>query len=91
MDKENENYEQFLMKAYDAFSNAEDVVKKNSLGAAQLKAVSDKKSAVVAALDSAINELSSQAAALEELGETELASNYKNRVTKINEFINKIK
>lgn len=91
MDKENENYEQFLMKAYDAFSNAEDVVKKNSLGAAQLKAVSDKKSAVVAALDSAINELSSQAAALEELGETELASNYKNRVTKINEFKNKIK
>ena len=91
MDKENENYEQFLMKAYDAFSNAEDVVKKNSLGAAQLKAVSDKKLAVVAALDSAINELSSQAAALEELGETELASNYKNRVTKINDFKNKIK
>ena len=46
---------------------------------------------MVAALDSAINELSSQAAALEELGETELASNYKNRVTKINDFKNKIK
>ena len=90
MDKENENYEQSLMKAYDAFVKTEELAKKNS-ATDQLKTIAEKKKAVVDALETAAKELASQAEALEELGETELASSYKDRVNKINEFKSKIK
>ena len=90
MDKENENYEQSLMKAYDAFVKTEELAKKNS-ATDQLKTIAEKKKAVVDALETAAKELASQAEALEELGETELASSYKDRVSKINEFKSKIK
>ena len=90
MDKENENYEQSLMKAYDAFVKTEELAKKNS-ATDQLKTIAEKKKAVVDALETAAKELASQAEALEELGETELASSYKDRVSKINEFKRKIK
>lgn len=90
MDKENENYEQSLMKAYDAFVKTEELAQKNS-ATDQLKTIAEKKKAVVDALETAAKELASQAEALEELGETELASSYKDRVSKINEFKSKIK
>ena len=91
MDKENDNYEQLLIKAYNAFTDAETTAQKNSADNTQLKAIAEKKKTVVEALNSAAKELSQQVVALEELGETELAATYKDRVNKINEFQTKIK
>lgn len=90
MDKENESYEQSLMKAYDALVKTEELAKKNS-ATDQLKTIAEKKKTVVDALETAVKELTSQAEALEELGESELAASYKDRVSKINEFKSKIK
>ena len=90
MDKENESYEQSLMKAYDALVKTEELAKKNS-ATDQLKTITEKKKTVVDALETAVKELTSQAEALEELGESELAASYKDRVSKINEFKSKIK
>lgn len=89
--KAKDNYEQQLMNAFAIYTEAENMAKKNASVGYSLEDIKGKKTVVVTALDSAQTELASQAAALEEIGEVDMAQIYKERVQAIIDFKNKLK
>jgi len=91
LSKEADDYEKQLMAAYSTYTEAEQIIKKNAGSGLRNTNLTMKKKELLAALDSAQAEMTSQAAALEEMGETDLANTYKERVKGIVEFKNRQK
>lgn len=86
LSKEEDHYEQLLMDAYSAYEEAESMAKSSIAMSASASEAETQMSAIISALDSAKVEMESQASALSEMGETELAENYKARIDSINKF-----
>ena len=84
-------YEQQLMEAYTAYTAVEDSAKSHVEAQFPVTDIAQKKAEVMAALDSAVVTMTSQAAQMEELGEAESAQAYKQRIEAINNFKNKMK
>lgn len=87
--KDEDNYEKLLMVAYTAYTDVEAIMRKHTDIKLPDVNIEAKKKNVLMALDSAQAEMTSQAAALEEMGETEIAKTYRERVNTIIEFKNK--
>ena len=84
--KEDDHYEQLLMDAYSAYEEAGNMAKSSRAMSASASEAGTQMSAIISALDSAKAEMESQASALSEMGERELADNYKARIDLINKF-----
>lgn len=90
LSKEDEDsYEKKLMSAYSAYLEAKNLAQKSGTADATIEEILRKMSKVMSALDSAKVELTEQATALSEMGETELANLYETRIKAIIEFKNK--
>ena len=89
--KEEDNYEKQLISAYVAYTNLEVFMKKHTNISVPNVNIKAKKQKILETLDSAKVEITNQALALEEMGETDMAKIYKERVKAIDEFKSKKK
>lgn len=86
MDAENDNYEQALMQAYNAYNEVLEIAKKGKTYNIAAPDVAGKQKQVIAALETARTTLLSQAEALETAGETATAEIYRERAKNIENF-----
>lgn len=88
LSKEEENYDQQLMKAYTTYKSAEELAMKTSYTSGIADTIMTKRRKILSALDSTKSEMVRQSAQLDEMGETEMAKTYSDRAQKVEEFIN---
>lgn len=91
LNKEEDNYELQLMKAYSSYKNAEKMAVKASYTSGMADTIVIKEKAILMALDSARVELTRQSVQLYEIGEVEMAVTYAARAKDVENFINKNK
>lgn len=91
LNKEEDNYELQLMKAYSSYKNAEKMAVKASYTSSMADTIVIKEKAILMALDSARVELTRQSVQLYEIGEVEMADTYAARAKDVENFINKNK
>lgn len=91
LNKEEDNYELQLMKAYSSYKNAEKMAVKASYTSSMADTIVIKEKAILMALDSARVELTRQSVQLYEIGEVEMANTYAARAKDVENFINKNK
>lgn len=91
LNKEEDNYELQLMKAYSSYKNAEKMAVKASYTSSMADTIVIKEKAILIALDSARVELTRQSVQLYEIGEVEMADTYAARAKDVENFINKNK
>lgn len=84
--EDEDTYETTLMKAYTAYVEAETFASEQGVPVDDAAALDTRKMQIVSALDSAVVEFSTQAALLQEMGEEEIATSYRNRIEAINTF-----
>lgn len=88
MDREQDAYEESLMRAYSLYSEAEDMLKKGGEYSVKLSDVQIQKQKIWKALENAKKELSEQAVSLAALGVTDMASSYNNRSKAVEKYMN---
>jgi RNase adaptor protein for sRNA GlmZ degradation len=84
--EDEDTYETTLMKAYTAYVEAETFASEQGVPVDDAAVLDTRKMQIVSALDSAVVEFSTQAALLQEMGEEEIATSYRNRIEAINTF-----
>lgn len=88
LNSENDNFEEALINAYITYEEAEAVAKKDSIYAIEMPNLNGKKTSLMEALQTAMQQFKVQASQLREFGEAEQADDYIKRAEKVEEFIN---
>lgn len=88
LNSENDNFEEALINAYITYEEAEAVAKKDSIYAIEMPNLNGKKTSLMEALQTAMQQFKEQASQLREFGEAEQADDYIKRAEKVEEFIN---
>lgn len=91
LSKEEENYEKQLMTAFVTYSEAEKMAAGNTSLKSMTSTIAQNKADILAALSSAKTDFENNASSLAQMGEGDMAENYKTRAKAIDDFIKKNK
>ena len=86
LNTEEDNYEQSLIKAVNAYENIEKIIAKDKTFAKTLSEISTQKTKLLSALDSTYTRLKEQAESLKEF-EPELAASFQKRAASVDKFL----